>query len=324
MTMVEISDRVPGPVSHCAEPAWLPGLAAPYARSEVFPRRGRTQTARELVGRERDLAVIRAFMDELPAQGEALVLSGEPGVGKSALLDAAEETAAAAGIRVLRAAGAEAEDVSFCGLNQLLLPLRGDLERLDQMQRDALNVALGFSSGPASDRLMVSNAALALLSRAAADGPLLIIIDNLHWVDQASALVLGFVARRLRGSRFGLIAAERTGSSRFLDLGVPSYEMRPLNGDAPDRLVATYFPDLAPAVRQRIVAVAQGNPLALLELPAGLSEQQRSALAPLPAALPLSGRLQALVSWRVAALPATVGYLLVLAVLEGTGDLSLL
>lgn len=324
MTMVEISDRVPGPVRHCAEPAWLPGLAAPYARSGVFPRRGRTQTARELVGRERDLAVIRAFMDELPAQGEALVVSGEPGVGKSALLDAAEETAAAAGIRVLRAAGAEAEDVSFCGLNQLLLPLRGDLERLDQMQRDALNVALGFSSGPASDRLMVSNAALALLSQAAADGPLLIIIDNLHWVDQASAQVLGFVARRMRGSRFGLIAAERTGSPRFLDLGVPSYEMRPLNGDAPDRLVATYFPDLAPAVRRRIVAVAQGNPLALLELPAGLSEQQRSALAPLPAALPLSGRLQALVSWRVAALPATVGYLLVLAVLEGTGDLSLL
>src|ERR1700727_2687073 len=123
MTMVEISDRVPGPVSHCAEPAWLPGLAAPYARSGVFPRRGRTQTARELVGRERDLAVIRAFMDELPAQGEALMVSGEPGVGKSALLDAAEETAAAAGIRVLRAAGAQAEDVSFCGLNQLLLPL---------------------------------------------------------------------------------------------------------------------------------------------------------------------------------------------------------
>jgi hypothetical protein len=131
---------------------------------------GRPRPPRELVGRDQDLAVIGAFVDELPAQGGALLLSGEPGVGKSALLDVAEEQAARAGIRVLRAAGAQSEDLSFGGLNQLLLPLRGDLDRLGDWQRDALNAALGFSAGPGGDRLVVSNAVLALLGQAAAAG----------------------------------------------------------------------------------------------------------------------------------------------------------
>jgi hypothetical protein len=294
------------------------------AGSGIFPRRRRVRERRELVGRDQDLAVIRAFVDELPAQGGALLFSGEPGIGKSALLDGAEELAAAAGVRALRAAGAESEDVSYFGLNQLLYPLRGDLNRLDGPHRNALNVALGLCDGPACDRLVVSNAALALLGQASADGPLLLIVDNLQWVDQASALVLGFIARRLRGSQVGLIAAERTGSSFLSARDVPGYEVQPLGPDASARLAAARFPGLAPSVRRRIVAEARGNPLVLLELPSGLSERQRSALAPLPVVLPLSGRLRALVSSRVSALPATAGYLLLLAVLERTGDLSLL
>jgi hypothetical protein len=176
------------------------------AWSGIFPAGGRPQKPAELVGRDQDLAVIGEFVDELVAYGRVLLLSGEPGVGKSALLDAAEEIAATAGIRVLRAAGALSEDVSYFGLNQLLLPIRGDLNRLDRLQRSALSTALGFSDGPAGDRLVVSNAALALLRQAAAGHPLLLIIDNVQWIDQASALVLRFVARRLRGSLVGLIA----------------------------------------------------------------------------------------------------------------------
>ncbi len=171
---------------------------------------------------------------------------------------------------------------------------------------------------------MVSNAALTLLCQAAADRPLLLIIDDLHWVDQASAQILGFIARRLRLSQVGLIAAERAGASRPSVLGVPGYEVRPLDDDASARLVATRFPGLAPKVTQRIVTEARGNSLALLELPAGLSQQQRSARAALPKVLPLNGRLQAVLSSRVAALPPAAGYLLLLAVLSGTGDLSLL
>jgi DNA-binding CsgD family transcriptional regulator len=322
--VIEVSDPAYGSASECEELLRLPGPAVLNARSGIFPHGGRAHKPSELVGRDQDLAVIRSFVYELPAQGGTLLLSGEPGVGKSALLDAAEELAASAGIRVLQAAGAEFEHASFCGLNQLLLPLRADLNRLDDLQRNALSVALGFSAGPASDRLVVSNAALMLLCQAAADRPLLLIIDNLQWMDQASAMVLGFVARRLSGSRVALLAAEQTGASRFFDLGVPVYEVLPLDDDASVRLVADRFPDLAPTVRQRIVTEARGNSLALLELPARLSDLQRSARAALPTVLPLSRRLRAVFSSRVSALPAATGYLLLLAVLEGTGDLSLL
>jgi DNA-binding CsgD family transcriptional regulator len=269
----------------------VPGQA--YAWSGIFPGGGRPQKPGELVGRDQDLAVIGAFVDELAAHGRVLLLSGEPGVGKSALLDAAEEIAATAGTRVLRAAGALSEDASYFGLNQLLLPLRGDLKRLDGVQRSALSAALGFSDGPACDRLVVSNAALALLRQAAAGQPLLLVIDNLQCMDPASALVLRFVARRLRGSRVGLIAAERTGAACLDVFDAPGYEVRPLSDDASARLVTSRLPGLAPAVRQRIVTEARGNPLALLELPARLSDQQRSALAPLPTVLPVSGRLAA-------------------------------
>ncbi|HEY0935961.1 MAG TPA: LuxR C-terminal-related transcriptional regulator [Trebonia sp.] len=285
---------------------------------------GRASARPGILGRDQDLGVIETFLDALPARGGALLLCGEPGAGQSALLDAADEAAAAAGLMVIRAAGAEFEEADFSGLNQLLLPLRGDFGRLDGLQRNALNAALGLSDGPVPGRLVVSNAALALLWQTAADRPLLLIVDNLHWMDQASTRVLGFIARRLPGSRIGLVAAQRTGAPGVITLDVPRHEVRPLDDDASAQLLATRFPGLAPAVRQRISAEARGNPLALLELPTALTQRQRVALAPLPAVLPLSDRLRALLFSRVSALPAATAYLLLLAGLDGTGDLGLL
>lgn len=276
------------------------------------------------MGRAKDLAVVRAFVHELSNHGGSLLLSGEPGIGKSALLDAADEIAATAGMRVLRAAGAESEVASFSGLNQLLLPLRIDVSRLGALQRNALNAALGFSDCSAGDRLVLHNAVLTLLSQAAEDRPMLLIVDNLHWLDQASAQMLGFVARRLTGSRVGLLTAERTGASRPTDPDAPSYELTPLDDDAATRMVADVFPDLAPAVRQRIVTEARGNPLALLELPAGLTDRQRSARAALPAILPLTRRLGAALIPRVSALSAADRQLLLLVALDGSANLDLL
>jgi DNA-binding CsgD family transcriptional regulator len=285
-----------------------------------------TGQAAALAGRDRDLRAIRVFLGEVSVAGTALLLTGEPGVGKSALLDVANEMAVAAGVRVLRAAGVEFEaDVSFSGLNQVLLPLGEELAQLSTAHRAALRVALGLTAGPPADRLVVSNAVLALLVQATEGRPLVVILDDLPWLDRASSLVLGFVARRLGGSRVGLLAAARTGVPTFFDgSGLPERELRSLDSEAAAGLLDARFPELAPGVRRRVLAEAQGNPLALLDLPTALSDLQRCALAALPPTLPLSRRLQALFMSRAADLPAPTRYLLLLAALEGNGYLAVL
>jgi hypothetical protein len=167
------------------------------------------------------------------------------------LLDAATEAAAEAGTRVLRAAGAEFEaDLAFSALNLLLSPIHGELERLRPVHRDALFRALGFSDGTPPDRLVVSTATMALLRQAAEAQPLLLVVDDVHWLDRASAAVLGFVGRRLAGSRVGLIASSRTSTESFFGgEGLPAYELPPLDDDAAARLLEAWFPTLATKVR---------------------------------------------------------------------------
>jgi hypothetical protein len=150
----------------------------------------------------------------------------------------------------------------------------------------------------------VSNAVLVLLQRAAARAPLLLIVDDLPWIDRASAGVLSFVARRLAGRGAGLLVACRTGADSYFDrAGLPEYELTPLDELAATELVAARFPGLDPLVRSRVLGVAQGNPLALLELTEALSDSQRSATEPLPSVLPLGQRLQRLFISRVTRLP---------------------
>ncbi|WP_218136101.1 AAA family ATPase [Nonomuraea jiangxiensis] len=280
-----------------------------------------------LIGRAAELGLIDAFLDRAAADGAALVLSGEPGVGKTALLDAAARAASAKGTRVLRAAGAEFEaDIAFSGLNQVLFPVyhdHGDL--LGAAHRDALSAALGFGEGARADRLTVCTAALTLLRRVAEAGPLLIVVDDLHWLDRSSAGVLGFVARRLSCGRIGLIAASRVGPDTFFDRGgLPTHEVRPLSQEAAGGLLGARFPGLAEPVRRRVLAEAQGNPLVLTELPEVLTGPQRSGQEALPEVLPLSRRLQTLFTSRIAGLPARTCLLLLLAALDSTGDLGVL
>ncbi|MFJ6892519.1 ATP-binding protein [Streptomyces hokutonensis] len=281
--------------------------------------------AEPLVGRDHDLGLVRGFVEEAMVSGGALLLSGDAGVGKTVLLDAAAGQARGTGARVVRAAGVEFEStMSFAGLHQVLQPLLGGLDRLPDPYRTALNVALGLDRGAPSDQLLVSNAALTLLVQAAVERPLLVIVDDLPWLDRASAVVLGFVARRLGGSRVGFLGAYRSGEGTFFERGgVPHHDVQPLDTTAAAALIQARSPSLAPRVRDRLLAEAQGNPLALLELPVALSGAQRSG-ADLPELLPLSRRLQAVFASRVEELPAATRLLLLYAVLDGTGDLAVL
>jgi DNA-binding CsgD family transcriptional regulator len=255
-----------------------------------------------------------------------LLLTGEAGVGKTALLDVAAAAAAADGARVLRAAGVEFEaDVSFSGLHQILFPLLAEFDKLSALHKDALNVALGFGAGPPSDHLVVGNAALALLRQSAQAQPLLVIVDDLPWVDRPSAMLLGFVARRLSGSRVGFLAASRIGEDSFFErAGLPTCELGPLAIDAAEALLSSRFPALAARARRRVLADSGGNPLALLELPAVLSDPRLAARQALPAILPLSQRLQGVFASRISGLPAPTRQLLLLAVLDGTGEVRVL
>jgi DNA-binding CsgD family transcriptional regulator/ABC-type transport system involved in cytochrome c biogenesis ATPase subunit len=272
------------------------------------------------------LAAVGAFVQRARTDGEALLVFGEPGVGKTLLLDTAAEMACSAGACVLRASGVEFEaGISFSALNQTLFPLLTELGHLSACHRHALNVALGFGEGPAPDRLVVSNATLTLLRQAAEARPILVVIDDLPWVDRASAAVLGFVARRLAGSRVGVLGASRSGEESFFDrAGLPELELQPLDEDAASQLVVAHFPTLGPAIRKRVLSEAQGNPLALLELPAALSSAWRSPLQALPRTLPMSRRLQALFASRIASLPTRTRQLLLLMGLDGTDDLRVL
>ena len=275
-----------------------------------------------LIGRDPDVEFVCGFVDEVAVRGGALLVSGDAGVGKTALLDVAALHAAAAGTRMLRAVGAEFEaELSFSGLNHVLHPLLDGLATLPPMYRQALSVALGLDAGSPADQLVVSNAVLALLREAATTRPLLVVVDDLPWLDRASSLVLASAVRRLAGTCVGFLAALRTEAESFFDrAGLPTYELEPLDDAAATSLLRERFPALAPRVRERLVADAEGNPLALLELPIALrdAEPGRRHLADV---LPLTARLQDVFVSRVRALPEPTIDLLLIAVLDGTGDL---
>ncbi|MFJ8364213.1 ATP-binding protein [Streptomyces sp. NPDC093984] len=282
--------------------------------------------SRPLIGRQDELDFIRRFFTEASVKGGALIVTGDPGIGKSALLDAVAQDAERLGCTVLRVAGVQFEaDIGYSGLNQLLVPLLPHLDHLDEAHRDALRVATGIGSGAAPDRLLVSMATLLLLRRVAEEAPVLLIVDDVPWLDRSTAVVLGFVARRLIGSRVGFLATARSGSDGYFERGgLPEHVLQPLGDDSAHELLQTVHPRLAFSVRRRLVTEARGNPLALVELPSVLSGPQQQAEASMPSVLPLNERLKTLFAERVAELPAGCRHALLLAALDGTGDLSVI
>jgi hypothetical protein len=212
----------------------------------------RTAGTSELVGRARELGLLEDFVDHALDEGGALLLSGAPGVGKTVLLDAACRIADASGARVLRAAGVPFEaEVSFAGLHQLLLPLLDRLTDLPEPQAAALSAALGLGDEPGAGHLMtVSAATLALLRRAGQEEPLLVAVDDAQSLDRSSALVVGFIARRLHDSSIGLLATTRTEADcSLLQAGLPEYEVSPLSEEEAALLLDAKCPRVVPSVR---------------------------------------------------------------------------
>src|SRR5919106_5156401 len=279
-----------------------------------------------LIGRDRELATIGTFLGEAVVDGATLLLTGEPGVGKTALLVAAAEMATADGVRVIRGGGVEYEtDVSFAGLHQLVDPLSGELVRLRGSSRAAIEVALGIGSGPAPDRLAVLSASLALFRQAASSTPLLIIVDDLQWLDRASGAVVGFVGRRLRGSRVGLLGAIRPGVGVFFERsGLSEFDVAPLPEADAMELLARQFVHLPTRVRRGVVEEAQGNPLALLEFAASAGGPDDGGQGQTAVPSGMSREVRTLYQDRIERLPEPTRRLLLLAVLDGSGGLGVL
>jgi len=276
-----------------------------------------------LRGRLPERAALSELLDAARAgRRGVLVMRGEPGVGKTALLEYAVESAV--GLRVARVAGVESEmELAFASLQQLCAPMLGKLESLPDPQRAALGVAFGLNTGRAPDRFLVGLAALSLLSEAAEQQPLLCVIDDAQWLDRESAQALAFVARRLLAEPVALVVATREPGEEFR--GLPELLVGGLrDGDAQELLSSVIRGPLDERVRDRILAEARGNPLALLELPRGVPGVPGvSSASGVPGMSELSGRIEDSFRGRLEVLPAATRRLMLVAAAEPAGEPAL-
>jgi DNA-binding CsgD family transcriptional regulator len=281
-------------------------------------------------------AAEQAAIDRLLAAARAgtsgvLVLRGDAGIGKTALLDYAAATAG--GFQVVRGTGIESEaELPFAGLHLLLRPALDRIGALPVPQRQALEGAFGLAparpgdrgglggSSPrgGTDRLLIGMAVLSLLSELAGEGPLLCLVDDAHWLDGSSAAALAFAARRLGEDGIALIMAARDGEGRFSAQGLPELRLPGLPPESAAALLDAQPADLTAALRYRILAEAQGNPLALIELPTAAAPAAED-----PGELALTGRLLAAFSGQAARLPDASRLLLLVAAADDVGEASL-
>jgi len=285
-----------------------------------FRERGRRMS---LLGRSDDCALLDGLIDDVRrGESRSLVLRGEAGIGKTALLEYL--IASASDLNVARATGVESEmELAYASLHQMCAPMLHHVERLPAPQHDALRVVFGLSAGPAPDRFLVGLAVLSLLSEVAERRPLLCVVDDAQWLDRASALALAFVARRLLAEPVGLVFAARQPGDELRH--VAQLEVRGLvNGDARRLLDSTVRFALDQRVRDRIIAETRGNPLALVELPRGLTSTQLAGVFGIPEPSDVSERIENHYARRVEALPEATRRLLLVAAAEPLGDPLLL
>ncbi|HEX2086311.1 MAG TPA: AAA family ATPase [Solirubrobacteraceae bacterium] len=270
------------------------------------------------------MALGRLLESARAGRSAVLVIRGEAGVGKTALLQHCIREAA--GCRIARIAGVESEmELPFAALHQLCAPMLDRRDALPEPQRAALAVALGLSSGDPPDRFLVALAALTLLAEVASEQPLLCVVDDAQWLDGASAQVLGFVARRLLAESVALVFAVRSPAEQRVLAGLPELHLEGLPDDDARALLATVIPGrIDERVADRIVAETRGNPLALLELPRGLSPAELAGGFGMPQPRPLAPRIEETFLRRLQELPEDTWQLLSVAAAEPLGDPALM
>jgi DNA-binding CsgD family transcriptional regulator len=275
-----------------------------------------------LVDRTDESAALERLVAGVPdGLGGALVVRGGAGVGKTALLEHAVE--AAEDLQIARVVGVQSEmELAFAGVHQLLLPFLHRLQRLPAPQAEALSTAFGLVAGPPPNGFLVGLAVLTMVTDAAAEWPVLCLVDDAQWLDRASVEALGFAARRLLADRVGMLFAVREGESRAAVLaGLPEVKVGGLPGEAAHELLAASAAGpVDPRVAERIVAEAAGNPLALVEVTRELGAAELSGTVPLTSPLRFGGRLEELYVSRVRALPAGAQQLLLVAAAEPSGE----
>jgi len=274
-----------------------------------------------LVGRESECTKIDRLLEAACAgDSGSLVVRGEAGIGKTALLAYAADRADA--MTVLRCTGVESEsDLVFAGLYGLVRPILAHLGEVADRQSVALTGALGLTPSAGTDRFLVSAALLSLLAAAAEARPVLCVVDDAQWLDTPSAVALVFTARRLRAERVAMLFSAREGDPhRFETPGLQELVLTGLDDSSASALLARHLRGAAASVRERLLTEAAGNPLALLELPAGLSPEQLAGQDPLPETLPLTARLQAAFEQKIARLPDTTQLALLIAATDDTGE----
>lgn len=269
-----------------------------------------------LLGRLEELSLLTSLLDDVATRGRALVLRGEPGIGKSRLLSECERRARARDMRVLTATGVQSEaHLPFAGLHQLLRPVRDRIGELRDVPRAALDAAFGLTHEAAPEHFRIAMAALDLVSDVATDAPVLLLVEDAHWLDRPTADVLAFVARRIDSDPIVLLAAIRDGYFSVLgESGLPERRVVGLDDTTAAALLDAVASELPLASRTRVLREAAGNPLAILELPvvAGGHEDEQSVAG----RLPLTERLERAFADRAADLPETTQLLLLVAALS--------
>ncbi len=276
-----------------------------------------------LLGRDAERAVLAELVARAAqSHAGAMVLHGDPGAGKTALLD--DLVATSPGVRVLRTQGVESESpLAYAALHRLLRPLLPHLDLVPEPQARALGVALGRVGGDRVDPFLVALATLSLLTEAAEARPALVVVDDAHWLDAASADALLFAVRRLDADRVAVVFAVRDGmTTTFVPDGVPTLRVGRLDAVSALALLRGTAAAVAPDVADRLVSECGGNPLALVELAAALTPDQLAGDAPIPAHLPLTARLERVFLDRARRLPADAQTLMLIVAADDSGRVA--